>query len=130
MKKELFIEVFKNIQDRKGYTTKNSIVKYLSNQLLKYNITGISDRNLTRYFDKYIDGNDDPINPKVELLDAISKELSNQERSYESYEDYVFKNRKVTEEDKSNKNIGTRAIHQQGKNNIYLENNSGPLKFS
>ena len=126
MKEKLFIEAFKKIQTQTGAKTKNKLVNHMSNALLKCNVTGISDRNLTRYFDKYIEGKDDAINPKIELLDAISQEILN----LENYESFVIKNSTTPETDKSNKNIGGRVINQYGSKSLYIENNSAPIKIS
>lgn len=122
MKKELFIKVVDKAENQIGSRVKGTVAKHLRDILVEQFDLLVSDRNISRYYEKYISGIDHPQNPKADLLRALSQYLE-----YENYEDFVIKNQDILYDDNSNKNLGTRIINQNGDKSIYIENNSGPL---
>ncbi|MDO5969313.1 hypothetical protein Q4Q35_05795 [Flavivirga aquimarina] len=129
MIEELFKQIYDKIKLETGNDSVNNVAKHLGDFLMSKEISGGSDRNLSRYFDeyifsKYVPDHQKPINPKIELLDGASQYLD-----YNNYEHFVRENTIVTE-DNSNKNLGTRVINQNGDKSIYLENNSASINIS
>ena len=123
MEKQLFIEAFDRARLQSGKKTKNGLAGHLEECLRPFRVSGSSERNLLRYYGKYIEENEDTINPKAELLNAVSQYLD-----FESYEDFVLSNE--TKEEEGFQSKGRRLISQIGKNNLYFENNSGTISFA
>lgn len=84
MKRKLFVAAFEKAKNLSGKETKHGLSNYLS-EILDFSVNHVT---LVRYFEKYVEGNDEvTFNPNSELLDAISKYLD-----YENFEDFVRRN--------------------------------------
>ncbi|MFY0631191.1 MAG: hypothetical protein JXR05_12475 [Flavobacteriaceae bacterium] len=89
MKKKLFQEVFKKAENQSGQTRKHSLANYLSDLITNDFNHSTNSITFVRYYEKYIE-DDESItsNPKADLLNKVSEYLN-----YDSYEDFVTRNR-------------------------------------
>ncbi|MGB0880891.1 MAG: hypothetical protein ACPGTO_10030 [Polaribacter sp.] len=87
MKEVLFKKLFKKAEKQSGRMTKHGVSKYLEDVFTDDLGFGTNKVTFVRYYEKYIEKNNDRTNnPSTELLNKIGEYIG-----YKSYEDFVTK---------------------------------------